>query len=172
MARERDRHHSRTPGAVDSGQRLHRVETRRNLQSDRAAHDEPAGTVTARRSAWLTAARIQQGPVFRRVDRAGHPSRCRGLNRDSIGKLLKRAAARARMNTGSLGGHSLRAGCVTQAAMNGVREFVIQRQTGHRTVPMLRRYIRSGEIVSGERGGRPRHLGAHVTARENSLPGP
>ena len=40
-----------------------------------------------------------------------------------------------------LGGHSLRAGCVTQAAMNGVREFVIMRQTGHKTIATLRRYI-------------------------------
>lgn len=95
--------------------------------------------------AWLQAARIKQGPVFRRVDRSGHPSR-RGLNKDSIGKLLKRAAARARMKTASHGGHSLRAGCVTLAAMNGVWEFVIQRQTGHKTVAMLRRYIRLGEI--------------------------
>jgi hypothetical protein len=34
----------------------------------------------------------------------------------------------------------------TQAAMNGVREFVIMKQTGHKTVATLRRYIRSGEI--------------------------
>jgi hypothetical protein len=40
----------------------------------------------------------------------------------------------------------LRAGCVTQAAMNGVREFIIMKQTGHKTVATLRRYIRSGEI--------------------------
>lgn len=96
--------------------------------------------------AWLRAARIKHGPVFRRVDRSGHSARRRGLNKDSIGKLLKRAAARARMKTGPLGGHSLRAGCVTQAAMNGVQEAVIQRQTGHKTVSMLRRYIRLGEI--------------------------
>jgi integrase len=60
--------------------------------------------------------------------------------------MLKRAARRACKKTGPLGGHSLRAGCVTQAAMNGIREFVIQRQTGHKTVSMLRRYIRTGEI--------------------------
>jgi len=30
--------------------------------------------------------------------------------------------------------------------MNGVREFVIMRQTGHKTIESLRRYIRSGEI--------------------------
>jgi integrase len=95
--------------------------------------------------AWLNAAKITEGPIFRRVDRNGIPSR-RGLHKDSIGKILKRAAARSHMNVEPLGGHSLRAGCVTQAAMNGVREFVIMKQTGHKTVTTLRRYIRSGEI--------------------------
>lgn len=95
--------------------------------------------------AWLDAARISEGFVFRRVDRYGYPSR-RGLHKDSIGKVLKRAATRAGMNVDALGGHSLRAGCVTQAAMNGVREFIIMKQTGHKTVTTLRRYIRSGEI--------------------------
>ena len=94
---------------------------------------------------WLDRAGIREGPVFRSVGRYGHVSR-RGLHSDSIGKLLKRAAARAGLKVDELGGHSLRAGCVTQAAMNGVREFVIMRQTGHKTIATLRRYIRSGEI--------------------------
>jgi integrase len=94
---------------------------------------------------WLATSEISEGPVFRSVDRYGHVAP-RGLHKDSIGKLLKRAAARAGMNVDPLGGHSLRAGCVTQAAMNGVREFVIMKQTGHKTVATLRRYIRSGEI--------------------------
>ncbi len=91
------------------------------------------------------------GPGFEKarssgpVGRYGHVSR-RGLHQDSIGKLLKRAAGRAGLKVEELGGHSLRAGCVTQAAMNGVREFVIMRQTGHKTIATLRRYIRSGEI--------------------------
>jgi integrase len=94
---------------------------------------------------WLVASGISDGPVFRSVGRYGHVSR-RGLHKDSIGKLLKRAARRAGLKVDELGGHSLRAGCVTQAAMNGVREFVIMKQTGHKTVVTLRRYIRSGEI--------------------------
>ena len=94
---------------------------------------------------WLDRAAIREGPVFRSVGRYGHVSR-RGLHRDSIGKLLKRAAGRAGLKVEALGGHSLRAGCVTQAAMNGVREFIIMRQTGHKTIATLRRYIRSGEI--------------------------
>jgi len=94
---------------------------------------------------WLDRAAIREGPVFRAVGRYGHVSR-RGLHSDSIGKLLKRAARRGGLKVEELGGHSLRAGCVTQAAMNGVREFVIMRQTGHKTIATLRRYIRSGEI--------------------------
>lgn len=65
---------------------------------------------------------------------------------DSIGKVLKRAAERARLKVDAVGGHSLRAGCVTQAAIKGVREFVLMRQTGHKTVATPRRYIRTGEI--------------------------
>jgi len=96
-------------------------------------------------SQWLDRAAIREGPVFRSVGRYGHVS-LRGLHTDSIGKLLKRAAGRAGLKVEELGGHSLRAGCVTQAAMNGVREFVIMKQTGHKTIATLRRYIRSGEI--------------------------
>jgi integrase len=94
---------------------------------------------------WLDRAGIREGPIFRPVGRYGHVSR-RGLHTDSIGKLLKRAAGRAGLKVEELGGHSLRAGCVTQAAMNGVREFIIMKQTGHKTIATLRRYIRSGEI--------------------------
>ena len=94
---------------------------------------------------WLKEAGIETGPVFRAVNRHGQLAP-RGLYRDSIGPILKRAARRAGIETGEVAGHSLRAGHVTQAAMNGVRELVIMRQTGHRSVTTLRRYIRSGEL--------------------------
>jgi integrase len=94
---------------------------------------------------WHTSARISGGLIFRAVSRHGLVSR-RGLHRDSIGAILKRAAARGGLRVEALGGHNLRAGHVTQAAMNGVSDFVIMQQTGHRSVMMLRRYIRFGEI--------------------------
>ena len=50
------------------------------------------------------------------------------------------------MKTALLGGHSLRAGHCTQAAINGVNERDIMRQTGHKTPAMLARYIRIGEM--------------------------
>lgn len=96
---------------------------------------------------WLSAAAIASGPVFRGVDRHGNVSNTR-LHPDSIGKLLKRSAARAGLAVDGISGHSLRAGHATQAARNGVSESRIMRQTGHKSAAMVRRYIRKGRIFS------------------------
>jgi integrase len=96
---------------------------------------------------WLASSGIINGPVFRGVNRHGKPSR-RGLHKDCVGWILKVAASRAGLKPEPLGGHSLRAGCVTQAAMNGVSERDIMRQTGHKSAEMLARYIRIGEIFT------------------------
>ncbi len=96
---------------------------------------------------WLAEAGITSGAVFRGVNRHGRLSR-RGLHKDCVGWIVKRAASRASLKPEPLGGHSLRAGCVTQAAMNGVSERDIMRQTGHKSTEMLARYIRIGEIFT------------------------
>lgn len=97
---------------------------------------------------WVRKACITGGPVFRGVDRHGNISEDR-LHSDSIGKLIKRAAARARIAVEGIAGHSLRVGHVTQAARNGVSESRIMRQTGHKSTAMVRRYIRAGELFTG-----------------------
>jgi len=96
---------------------------------------------------WLAESGITAGAVFRGVNRHGKLSR-RGLHKDCVGWILKRAASRASLKPEPLGGHSLRAGCVTQAAMKGVSERDIMRQTGHKSAEMLARYIRIGEIFT------------------------
>jgi integrase len=96
---------------------------------------------------WIREAAIKEGAVFRGVDRHGRLSE-RGLYKDSVGTILKRAVARAGMKTKPIAGHSLRAGCVTQATMNGISEFVVMKQTGHKAVETLRRYIRLGQIFT------------------------
>ena len=96
---------------------------------------------------WLAESGITAGAVFRGVNRSGKVSR-RRLHKDCVGWILKRAARRAGLKPEPLGGHSLRAGCVTQAAINGVSERDIMRQTGHKSAEMLARYIRIGEIFT------------------------
>jgi site-specific recombinase XerD len=92
---------------------------------------------------WLDAAGITAGSVFRSVNRHGHVAE-HALSPRSVAKILKRAATRAGINAASIAGHSLRAGMVTQAAMNGAEEREIAHTTGHRSVGMVRRYIRNG----------------------------
>lgn len=108
--------------------------------------DEETCPVRALRR-WLAESSTTSGAVFRGVNRHGKLGR-RGLHKDCVGWILKRAARRAGLKPEPLGGHSLRAGCVTQAALNGVSERDIMRQTGHKSAEMLARYIRIGEIFT------------------------
>jgi integrase len=95
--------------------------------------------------AWLDAALLTQGPVFREIDRHG---RIKGgvLHKDSVGLIVKRAAARIGLNAAHYAGHSLRAGLATQAYLNGANELAIMQQTGHRSLATVRKYIRDGSL--------------------------
>lgn len=88
---------------------------------------------------------IETGALFRAVSRHGQIGKS-SLHKDSIGLIVKRAAERAGYDPSTLAGHSLRSGLATQAAMNGATELAIMKQTGHRSLAMLRRYIRDGEM--------------------------
>jgi site-specific recombinase XerD len=90
---------------------------------------------------WIDAARLTGGPLFRRIDRHGHVN-SRGLHRDSVGAIVKRAVEAAGLDPKLYAGHSLRAGLCTQAYVNGARELDIMRQTGHKSLETVRKYIR------------------------------
>ena len=95
--------------------------------------------------AWLEAAGIEDGPVFRRVDAQGRVG-ARRLGADSVSDVAKRAAAAAGLDPERYSAHSLRAGFATSAAAAGIAERSIMDQTGHRSLPVLRGYIRRGSV--------------------------
>lgn len=95
-------------------------------------------------TAWLAAAGIDAGPVFRQVDRHGRLGEA--MSPKAIAEVVKRCAARAGMETSDVAGHSLRAGLATQAALAGKAERVIMAQTRHRSSAVVRQYIRHGEL--------------------------
>jgi site-specific recombinase XerD len=95
--------------------------------------------------AWRHQGGITSGPVFRAIGRGGAVSD-RALHADSVGYLVKRAAARAGLESAAYAAHSLRAGLATQAATNGASEYAIMKQTGHRSLATVRRYIREGSL--------------------------
>src|SRR5580658_1491474 len=106
---------------------------------------DPATCPVRALRAWLDQAGITEGPVFRSIDRHGLVNG-RALHADSIAYLVKRAAAQAGLATAEYAGHSLRSGLATQAAMNGASELAIMKQTGHRSLATVRKYIREGAL--------------------------
>ena len=94
--------------------------------------------------AWQEASGIRSGPVFRRVDRHGHVGKKR-LSPKSVALIVKRATKLASYDPSKFSGHSLRSGLATSAAAAGRSERVIMKQTRHRSVTQVRKYIREGE---------------------------
>lgn len=95
--------------------------------------------------AWLEASVIAEGPIFRPVDRHGVMGPAR-LSDRAVALVVKRTALRVGLDPARYAGHSLRAGLVTSAAAAGVQERVIAEQTGHKSMLVLRRYIREGSL--------------------------
>jgi integrase len=93
--------------------------------------------------AWMAAAGItreqKDQPLFRAVNRKG---RAAALHPNTVAKIVKRAVEAAGYDPALYAGHSLRAGFATQAARNGASAFDIMRQTGHRSIAMVARYVR------------------------------
>jgi integrase len=94
--------------------------------------------------AWLAAAKIQRGPVFRAIDRHGRLSD-RAIGAASIAAIVKAAAERAGLDPSMFAGHSLRAGLATSAAGADVAADDIMRQTRHAKFDTLRGYIREAD---------------------------
>lgn len=95
---------------------------------------------------WLEASGITSGPLFRAVQHGKVQSG--RLSDKAVALVVKRYAEAAGLDASRYAGHSLRAGLATTAAMAGVSERAIMAQTGHKSVTMVRRYIRQGSLFT------------------------
>lgn len=102
--------------------------------------------------AWLTASAINEGAIFRPVDRHGyvHGSRLSG---EAVSLVIKERVAAAGMDPSGFSGHSVRSGFATSAAQAGVPTWKIRAQTRHASDAMLARYIRTGELFTDNAAG-------------------
>lgn len=96
---------------------------------------------------WLTAAGIKEGPLFRSFLKNGKVS-ARRLSDKSINLIVKKYAASIGLDPEFYGAHSLRHGFATYAALQGVEERLIMKQTRHRSVEMVRRYINEADVFT------------------------
>ena len=96
---------------------------------------------------WIQASRSK-------TDRCSDPSTVTGTSErhDSlialVAIIVKRTAQAAGLDPKLVAGHSLRSGMATSAARAGATEAQIMNQTGHKSLPVLRRYIRRGSLFN------------------------
>jgi site-specific recombinase XerD len=102
---------------------------------------------------WLAESSIKEGPIFRKVNKADHVE-SRALTAQSVALVVKRYAECVGLDPNQVAGHSLRSGFATQAAINGVLERDIMRQTRHKSTVTLRRYIQEGNLFRDSPSGR------------------
>jgi site-specific recombinase XerD len=79
------------------------------------------------------------------VDKLGRQRGLR-LSDKTVALVVKRAAKAAGFDPKLYAGHSLRGGLATSAAAAGASERSIMATTGYRSVQMVWRYIRTGEL--------------------------
>ncbi len=111
---------------------------------------EIACPVTALR-AWLDAAEITDGPIFRPIRRGGHVQPARLTDR-SVANIVKHHAERAGLDPAQFSGHSLRAGFLTSAAKRGASLFKMMATSRHRSTDTLAGYVRDQELFKDHAG--------------------
>ena len=114
---------------------------RKGIPFGRTAKTCPVRAVIA----WLRAAEIYEGPVFRALTKHDTPRR-RRLSAQTVALVVKAAFRAIGKRPREFSAHSLRSGLVTAAAINGADERTIMRHTGHRSVEMVRRYMRDASL--------------------------
>ena len=103
--------------------------------------------------AWLLAAAIGEGPLFRRIGK-GSRLTAKRLTGHAIALIVKRWAIAAKLDPALFSGHSLRAGFVTSALEAKGDLFKIMDVTRHREVKTLRAYDRRAKAFVDHAGAK------------------
>ncbi|MFW8607093.1 site-specific integrase [Rhizobium beringeri] len=99
-------------------------------------------------NAWMVAARIDSGSVFRAIGRWGTVSR-RAIDPQSVNAILKQRAAMAGLEPGEFSAHGLRSGYLTEAANRGIPLPEAMEQSRHRSVQQALSYYNNATRRSG-----------------------
>jgi integrase len=99
-------------------------------------------------NAWMTAAKIDKGSVFRAIGRWGTLSR-RALDPQSVNAMIKQRVEMAGLDSGEFSAHGLRSGYLTEAANRGIPLPEAMEQSRHRSVQQASSYYNSATRRSG-----------------------
>lgn len=102
-------------------------------------------------AAWLEAAGIAEGPIFRSIKKDGLVTAVRLTDR-SVAEIVKKRAEAAGFDPTNFSGHSLRAGFVTSALQHGADILRVMDVTRHREVSTLKAYDRRAKAFKQHAG--------------------
>ncbi len=103
------------------------------------------GDVVLALEAWIEAAQLAEGALFRRVYRNGRAGAA--LTPDQVARIVQRRATLAQL-PGDWAAHSLRSGFVTEAGRQGVPLGEVMAMTEHRSVGTVMGYFQAGALLS------------------------
>ena len=101
--------------------------------------------------AWLLAAGIGEGPIFRSIKKGG-PVTPERLSDRSVAEIVKKRMEAAGFDPAIFSGHSLRAGFVTSALHHGADILRVMDVTRHREVSTLKTYDRRAKAFKQHAG--------------------
>jgi integrase len=112
--------------------------------------------------AWLVAAELSEGPLFRRLWRLPPPRLRKGAKRnpiadryrigtkpidtDSIALVVKKWAGEAGLDAAAFAGHSLRRGAISSGVAQGVHIARLKQFSGHASLKSLEEYVELDEL--------------------------
>jgi len=131
----------------EDGGYIYRLEHSKTQQAGVTAGSHPdkpvLGVAADALRAWLTAAKLTEGAMFRRIwkTRIGP-----ALSPAAVAAIVQRRAALAGLE-GDFGGHSLRSGFVTEGGRQGIALPALMAMTEHRSVASVIGYFQAGNAA-------------------------
>lgn len=123
---------------------LHVLATSTRVEAMRAVSALPSGHVCRTPLPTISS----DTPLFPSLHKSGAMAH-RSVTGQTINDIVKLRVAAAGIDAANFGGHSLRAGFVTQALRSGATPYEVMRQTFHRDVGMVEVYDRENNPLRG-----------------------
>lgn len=101
--------------------------------------------------AWLEAAHITEGPLFRPIKKGSH-IQPQALTCRSVANVVKHYAKQAGLMPADFSGHSLRAGFITSGAQAGANLFKLMEVSRHKKPETVLGYVREAKLFEDHAG--------------------
>ncbi len=113
--------------------------------------DRPRIAAVALLRAWIEAAAITEGPLFRKMTPQGRLT-AKPMSDRGVALVVKARAAAAGYDPALFSGHSLRAGFLTEAGRQGANPFRMKEHSRHKSLEMVGEYVRNFELFRDHAG--------------------